>query len=468
MSESNELEMTNTVPVSPETSAGTAEALAKMAVCVRNVGLYGRLHPLIATMAEAAHTALNEVLAGSQVVSVSVVDDTFMMGSFPLEDGTGCLSAFAQLLADHRVGELVIRLGVTKDEVIEFSETLSLSSGDLTLRGGTAREMQSRQITNIAVRAGALPTESRQGRDPADIYEEAILLVEDAMKAVQSGLAIPVPEIRSIVCDSLFSLSGDESVLLALAGIKSYDRYLSEHSVNVCILSMVLARDLGMDTAHALELGICALLHDVGKVFIPMEIVTKPGKLTEEEWEQIRRHPTEGARALAGISDLPALSSTIALEHHTYMDGTGYPLRKTDRPPHLLSRLIAIVDTYDALTTDRPYREKWTAQQAIAWMLYEGHRQYDRQLLSRFAARAKLYPIGSVIRLAQGDVGVVVGGDFKNPTKPEIKLISSASGSREFGSVIRLQDEDNAELVIESMAQPVELLLSLGDQLAAA
>jgi HD-GYP domain-containing protein (c-di-GMP phosphodiesterase class II) len=231
---------------------------------------------------------------------------------------------------------------------------------------------------------------------------------------------------------------------------------------------MVMGREIGLDTVFTLELGISALLHDVGKVFIPNEVVKKPGRLSEEEWEQIRRHPAEGARALAGLPDLPALASTIALEHHIYCDGTGYPAMPAGQTPHFFSRLVAIIDTYDALTTDRPYRERWTPQQSIAWMLYEGWRHYDRELMARFASRTGLYAIGSIVRLVNGYIAIVVGGNHHHPTKPVIKLIASADGRRIVPEVIDLSTITEHDLQIESLAQPVAVLLPYADRLAAA
>ena len=157
------------------------------------------------------------------------------------------------------------------------------------------------------------------------------------MRALQMGLHVPVLEIRSVVSDTLQSMVGDETALLALSGVRSYDRYLSEHSANVCILSMS-PKDLQLDLPTVLEVGVSAMLHDVGKVFISSDIARKPGKLTEEEWQQIRRHPAEGARALAGLPDMPAIAPTIALQHHVRMDGSGYPALPSDQKAHLLKQ----------------------------------------------------------------------------------------------------------------------------------
>lgn len=448
--------------------ARIADALTKVGVCARTVGQYGRSHPLVEEMVDSAHQAIAELMVVQPSLVVAAGESYLALDSFPLEDSNGCLAGLARLLGERRVSEIKLSAGISREEVLGLAEAMTVTPEDLMLRGGMAAELKKRGVVNIVTRAGVLPVESREARDPADIYEEALVLVEEAMKAVQSGLQISIPEIRSVVADSLRSLIRDDSALLALAGIRSYDRYLSEHSVNVCILSMVLGKDLGLDPASTLELGISAMLHDVGKVFVPPDIVKKPGKLSEEEWDQIRRHPAEGARALAGLPDLPALASTIALEHHVHCDGTGYPGLPPTQRPHLLSRLVGIVDAYDALTTDRPYRERWTAQQAIAWLMYEAKGQFDRQLLARFASRARLYPIGSLVRLKKGDYAVVVGGSHNHPRRPTLRIVTGLNPSDLDATLIDLSTNTDPGLEIDTMAQPVEVLLPYADRLIAA
>lgn len=444
-----------------------AAALVRVGVCVRSVGLYGRNHPMIEDMVKVAHQSLAEMLALQPNLVISSTETYLAMDSFPIEDPSGALGSLARVLWEKQISELTFRAGVGQDQLLDLCEVLSTPVDDLHAVGGAINELSRREVTSIIARSGVLPIELREANDPADIYEEALLLVEQAMKAVQAGLRIPTSEIRSVVASSLHSLISDESVLLVLAGVRSYDRYLSEHSVNVCILSMVLGRDLGLDTATALELGISAMLHDVGKVFVPNDIVTKPGRLTEEEWLQIKRHPGEGSRALAVMEDMPALAPTIALEHHVYCDGTGYPALPPDHRPHLLSRLVAIIDTYDALTTERPYREKWTPQQSIAWMLYEAGNRYDRRLMARFASRAQLYAPGALVRLSRGDIAVVVGGNYRTPTLPKIRIVTGPSSSDVEARIIDMSENQDPGLTIESMAQPVEVLLPYADLLAA-
>lgn len=410
-------------------------------------------------MVESAHHALAELLVLQPTVIIAVAERYMALDTFPLDDSSGALESFAAILYERRISEITLKAGLTQQEVVEFAEALTLQPEDLMLHGGMQGELRNRHVENIRTRSGILPGESREGREPAKIYEEALELVEQGMRAVQLGLQMPVPEIRAVVADSLHSLIEDDSALVALAGIRSYDRYLSEHSVNVCILSMVLGRDLGLDPATTLELGISAMLHDVGKVFVPSQIVGKPGALTQEEWQQIRRHPVEGARALAGLPDLPALASTIALEHHLSADGSGYPSVPPDHKPHLLSRLVAVVDSYDALTTDRPYRARWTPKQAIAWMIYEAPERYDARLLARFAARAGLYPKGSLVRLCSGVYAVVTGGSPDHPQRPTLKIVADADGRDVEPATVDLSVVSDPSTEIDALAQPVEALL---------
>jgi len=444
------------------------EALCRIAVCVRNVALYGKHHSVVSDSAEAVRSVLAGGLQTLQSATVIVNGDYLVLDNYPIEDKTGCLAVLARMLSERGAGEITLTSEASAEEILDFAEALNIDPMELLLHGGIVNELESRGVTNLAVRSASKLSEAREGRDPADIYEEALLLIEEAMRAVKAGLKIPVPEIRAVVADSLKWISEDESVLLALAGIRSYDRYLSEHSVNVCILSMVLGRELGLEPQASIELGLAAMLHDVGKVFVPSDIVRKPDRLREDEWQQIRKHPIEGARVLAGIEDIPALASAVAFEHHMRCDGSGYPAVSGKSAPHLLSRLVAIVDTYDALTTDRPYRQRWTAKQALGYMLYDAPRQYDRQLLAKFATRVGLYPIGTIVRIKRGDLAVVVGGSSADPDNPKLKIVPSSKSLSADVEIIDLSVTHSPEFQIESVAQPVEVLLPLTESLLAA
>lgn len=467
-------EETSAVPREPNNGPPTSDAhsritqsLAKLAGCIRSVGLYGREHPVVREMVQAAHDALIQLLVTEPFLTLAVADEYLVLQSFPIEDRSGSLTSFVDALKHHRIGEIRLGAGIAPEEIADFAEALSIDSEELGARGGMREELRRRGVVNISVRGSALAAETREAMDPAEIYEEALVVIEEALDSVRNRVKIPVDEIKMVVADSLERLTNNDDALLALASIRSYDRYLSEHSVNVCFLSMVFGRALGLDSRTAVELGIAAMLHDVGKVFISDEVVKKPGKLSEEEWEQVRRHPVAGARALAGTAGLPPLCPTIALEHHAYCDGTGYPALPGNERPHFLSRLVSIADTYDALTTERPYRERWSGIEAIAWMLYEQTNRYHREMVARFAARAGLYPVGSFVRLGNGALAIVTGGSRKHPLKPTLRLVSEADMKARPETIDLAQSEDPG-LEIKELAQPVEALLPYADLILAA
>lgn len=445
-----------------------ARAMTELSACVRSVGMYGREHPVAAELVDSAHNAVANLLITQPTVIVGVAESHLGIDRFVIEDRNGALAVFAGSLSVLGISEIKLSAGVTVEEIGKFAEIVSVKPDALKTRGSVSARIKTSGIINIKVKEGSLPLESREGKDPADIYEEAISMVEEALHSLQRGMLMPTQEIRAVVADSLHCLVSDENTLLALASIRSYDRYLSEHSVNVCIFSMVLARDLGLDAATTLEVGISAMLHDVGKVFVPSDIVKKAGRLTEDEWQLIRKHPADGAKRLTGLAELPALASTIALEHHAYCDGSGYPSFPLYYQTHLLSRLVAIIDTYDALTTDRPYRERWSPVKAIAYMLYEVPGRYDHKLLARFASRANLYPIGALVRLVSGDMAIVVNGNIEVPEKPYLRIIHGPNLKNMEKNVIDLSRNTEPAFEIETMAQPVEALLSYTESFIAA
>lgn len=418
-------------------------------------------------MFDGAHRAFTSLLDAQPRFRAAVADGYLAADSFPIEDRTGAVALLAQTLRERNVSEIRLSAGVSREEVAELAVVLSESPESLEQQGGIRAVLAARQVTHIQMRERTRQSKSRTVRDPADAYEGALSLTEETLRAVQSGLQISLAGIKGAVSDCLQNLMSDAGVLCALAGIRSYDRYLSEHSVNVSIFSMALGRDLGLDGDAAIELGIAAMLHDVGKVFVPSQVVKKPGRLTEEEWEQLRRHPLDGARALVRIPDLPPLAATIALEHHAYGDGSGYPSLPSDCKPHLLSRLVAIVDTYDALTTDRPYRRRWTPREAVAWMVYESHDRYDRELLARFAARMGVYPPGCLVRLASGELAAVVSGSRQHPDRPVLKIISVTDETQSRSRLVDLSANLDPAMEISAVARPVEALLPIADRLAA-
>ncbi len=222
----------------------------------------------------------------------------------------------------------------------------------------------------------------------------------------------------------------NKDVVVNLADIRSTNEYTFTHSVNVCVLSLVLGLSLGYDRQRLLELGTGALLHDIGKNFIPNDIINKLSPLTPEEYELVKTHTSRGYEVLRENKNIPELSSYVALAHHERYDGTGYPLGKRGEDIHEYARIVSIADVFDAITSKRPYKMKENPSRAVDYLISMESRQFDEQLLSKFLESIAVYPIGSKVKLSDGSLGLVISENREMPTRPIVRIIYDRKGNR--------------------------------------
>ncbi len=203
---------------------------------------------------------------------------------------------------------------------------------------------------------------------------------------VEGGTALPLVEAEAVVRSLSLAMHADQAMVLPLLELKEYDQYTTTHSMNVAVLSMALAEHLELDGDTLRTIGLAALLHDLGKVRIPREILMKPGKLTEQERDVVRRHPIEGARMILERRDELDLAATVAYEHHLMIDGGGYPCLHFPRAAAYASRLVHVCDVYDALRTRRPYRDAWDSEPTLAYIQSRAGIEFDPAIAGAFVA----------------------------------------------------------------------------------
>lgn len=261
-------------------------------------------------------------------------------------------------------------------------------------------------------------------KQAAAICSRGRAAVKAMFNEARMGRTVDSQSCMALVEDISGSVFRNPGALVSLARLKSRDDYSYMHSVAVCALMVAQGRQIGMDEEGCHQAGLAGLMHDIGKAVMPLEVLNKPGKLTDEEFHIMRTHPERGHSLLVEGKGVTGTTLDVVLHHHERMDGTGYPRRLPGDQISTLSRMGAICDVYDAITSNRPYKAGWDPAQSIARMAsWKGH--FDTALFASFVQSLGIYPTGSAVRLASGKVAVVVEQNPANMVSPVVTAFFS-------------------------------------------
>jgi HD-GYP domain-containing protein (c-di-GMP phosphodiesterase class II) len=359
--------------------------------------------------------------ARGRPVVLFVSDGNFYMGPTLLAWESLTLNRLAQTMTDSGVRSLEFRPGVSR------------ADADALLRLLMGEKAAETELASVGVNRATPVVPDAEVSGMSELlqsYAAGLELLRQTAARLLAGRPADLDATVRLTEHLAELISEDPAQALLLTTVKSYDEYTYHHMVNVCILSLALARAIGLSHEQSIALGIGGLLHDVGKVKVPREILQYDGMLDEEQWRLIQRHPVDGAGLVAVTTRDPLHPAvSIVLEHHAAFDGSGYPSLSGGRVPTLPSRIVAVADCFDALTSKRSYRKPEERRQALSILQAGAGRSFDPRVVRTFVRLVGLFPVGSLVQLSTGEVGVVVRNHERALGRPTIRLVLDSQGN---------------------------------------
>jgi len=369
--------------------------------------------------------ALAVMHAWSPSLAIGIVGEDLVVGDVPLPRAAENMGELMRRLQQAGVERIVIDRGVDAAELTRLVKVLAAADAN-----------QAAALNDLEhIRVGRLQVETKVDAPAGDVatfqrlYSDAVSVAERLWDTSQVE-GKPDPNAGRGVVDSLAqAVAQNRTALLALTALKNYDNYTFTHMVNVSILTMGQARGLGIDGALLREFGLAALMHDIGKVKTPAEILNKPDKLDDREFEIMKRHTVDGAEILRRTPEMPTLAPIVAFEHHLRLDHTGYPDGVNRGHLNLATMLCGIADVYDAMRSQRLYQQAFPTDRILAVLQRNDGKQFDQNLVRRFAQLVGIYPAGNLVRLKTGALAVVIKAYAPDPYKPRVKVVRGADGA---------------------------------------
>ena len=404
------------------------EVLRRLAPALRSVQLYAPGHPLVGRSIAALAETLALIHSTSPSIAIGIVGEELVVGDIPIPGAAETMGKLTRQMQQVGIERIVIDQGAQLAELTLLVQTLGAANA-------TAESTTS--LSHLKhIRVGRLQLEERGETAAGDIaasrrlYNDAVGVAGALWDSAKLD-GMPDPDAGRGIVDSLAQeVSQNRTTLLALTALRDYDSYTFTHMVNVSILTMGQARGFGIEGSLLREIGLSALLHDVGKVKTPPEILNKSEKLTDQEFDILRRHTVDGAEILRRTSTIPALAPVVAFEHHLRLNGTGYPAGVLRPTLNLGTMLCGIADVYDAMRSQRVYQEAFPTDRILAVLQRNDGQQFDQNLVRRFVQLVGIYPAGNLVRLTTGEVAVVLKIYAPDPYRPRVRVLLDRAGAK--------------------------------------
>jgi putative nucleotidyltransferase with HDIG domain len=397
------------------------DIVRRLAAALRGAQLYAPGHPIVTRSVTALTDAMTLAHAAAASLTIGIVGDDLVVGDTPVPRAAETMGELMRRLQQAGIERIVIERGVQAGEIGQLVQTVARAEAGSDPAAALGRLPH--------IRVGRLQVEQRVEAAVGDVatfrrlYGDAVDVAERLWESAGVEGQPDADAARGMVDSLAQAVAQNRTALLALTALKNYDNYTFTHMVNVSILTMGQARGLGIEGSLLREFGLAALMHDIGKVKTPTEILNKPEKLTDAEFDILRRHTVDGAEILRRTPEMPALAPVVAFEHHLRADGTGYP-RDVSRPQlNLGTMLCGIADVYDAMRSQRVYQEAFPTDRILAVLQRNDGAQFDQHLVRRFSQLVGIYPAGNLVRLDSGEIAVVLKPYAADPYRPRVRVV---------------------------------------------
>jgi putative nucleotidyltransferase with HDIG domain len=405
--------------------------LVSFGQAVSTMALYNDGHPARERAVDRSYRCLHDLQQYDPNPRFSFLGEETIYGETPLRE-----------LGDWEWGTRLAQAGVQRIELADtvtreqYEEFLEEMMARITLSVIDSAEARTSRASGIKVGALGIRGETREIQETIDadtpvatisyaLGEEAESILE-MHKQVQERGRLPLAEAEAVVRSLSMAMHGDQEMILPLLQLKEFDEYTTTHSLNVSVLTMALAEHIGLGAQDVRTFGIAGLLHDLGKVNVPLEILNKPGKLTDEERQVMQQHPVAGAKLIIESGRRLDLAAAVAHEHHIMINGQGYPRQHYRRDCHKASKLVHVCDVFDALRTRRPYRDAWESSRVLGYIEERAGTEFEPDAAAAFVAMMRKAEKG--IQLSPMPTATDAGANGATTDKPAATAPAASTG----------------------------------------
>lgn len=404
----------------------TATLLRYLATATKHLAMYPPQHPIVKRGLEDLVQLVDLLLRDRDAVTFQIYSDTFFLDNQMLPEESLRNAGLLTTCLDRNVGLFALQRGITAEEVHAFVGLLTMPVHAVRTAGGAEAALKAKGVQHITLGPprDAPPTDMPVQVEPTSAYEAGHTVAQDLRAQAARHQPLDMNKARVFLSAAIEVVLENRTAFLTLMSGKGYDESSSYHAVNVAILALLLGTRLGLEKDALMALGMGALLHDIGKVRVPQDLVNRATELSAQDLEVLARHPIHGGDILRDLDGLGRVAAICALEHHGHYDGTGYPPLPATARPHLFARIVAVADAYDTVTSARRGTQRALRPDlAMKWIAAGLGSIYDPVVGKVFLRMMNVYPVGSVVQLDTGEIAVVLRPSEVHVDRPVIQVV---------------------------------------------